>query len=358
MTDSLRVLFVAPWFATLATAWAQGLRDRGHETMTVTAPLHFDPPPPLSGDVLLQANWRSRAGSAEFAEARRAVAGFRPDVVVTEVGRDPRFAALVLGLRGVPVVLTTHDAEPHDAAHRPPLLRHAAGALLTRRADVDVVFSDYVARRWRELHPGTRPLHVLPLASELPESQVPALVGPDERRDVLVVGRLNPYKNLDFVLRVWRRHQSSPAYRGDRLVVVGDGDPGCAIPDDVVWLRERFRFAELAPRLARAKASLALYERGSQSGVQVVSMQCGAPAVVTDVGGLSEYVPPGEPCVAPGDVAAAAAALDTLADPVRAFDHGAVQRDWYLERLSPGAVAAAWEPVLVQAAHGRGGGLG
>lgn len=351
MTDRpLRVLFVAPWFATLATGWARALRDLGHDTVTVTSSLHFDPPPLLDGDVRLELPWRSRAGGAELARAARLVRGFEPDVVITEPGRDPRFTFLALAT-GAPVLVTTHDAEPHDGAHRPPVMRALAGRVLDRRAAGHVVFSRHVAGRLRQGRPrDTRPIHVLPLTSELPQEHVPEPVPAEGRRDVLVVGRLSPYKNLPLVLSAWERHRHGPAYRGDRLVVIGDGDPGCALPEHVVWERGRFAFADLAPRLAAAKASLVLYERGSQSGVQVTSMQCGTTAVPTDVGGLAEYVPPDQPCVRPGDAAGAAAVLDELADPSVAAGRGSLQRRWYDQHCSAPAAARAWEPVLAATA--------
>lgn len=348
-----RVLLVAPWFRTLAAGWADGLRARGHEVAVVTSPLHFDPPAAGPDDLVLTEPWRSPAGGHELWAALRAVRHFDPDVVITEVGRDPRFLAAALAPR-VPVVLTTHDARPHDAAHRPPPLRAAAAAVLRRRAAHEVAFSAFVAAELVAAGRSPGRVSVLPLASELPASLAPREVVPaTDRRDVLVVGRLNAYKNLPFVLRAWRAHQRAADFRGDRLVVVGDGDPGCPIPPDVEWLGGRFAFADLVPRLARAKASLVLYSAGSQSGVQVISQQCGTATVASDVGGLAEEQPPELPAVPAGDLTAAVRTLGLLADADRAAGLGRAHRAWHERRRSPEVVAGAWEAVLQQVLRDR-----
>lgn len=340
---------MAPWFRTLATAWADGLRAHGHEVMVLTSPMHFDPPPVHADDVVLTRPWRSAAGAREFAAVRRAVHDFAPDVAIAEIVRDPRYLALAPA--GVPLVVTTHDAVAHDRANRTPVMRRLAQEVLVRRADLEVCFSDQVAEA---LGARRHPVTVVPLTSEMPEALTPELVPADGRRDFLVVGRLSAYKNIPTVLEAYRRHQASPHYRGDRLVLVGGGDPECALPGDVEWVDGRFRFADLAPRLAAAKASVCLYSAGSQSGVQVTSMQCGVQCLVSDVGGLASYLPAGEHPLPAGDPAPLAAALDELADPGRAYLGGARARAEYDDRLSVAATTQAWiDPLESVVAHSR-----
>ena len=352
-TDSpLRVVWVAPWFSTLGSLWADGLRARGHRAMVVTTPMHFDPPPRHADDLVLEHAWRSEPGLREFLSARKAVRAFRPDVVVTEIARDPRFLELARAT-GAPVVFTTHDAVPHDGANRVPVLRALSTRYFARFGSAEVVFSTAVAN---QLGVRRHPVHIVGLTSDLQPSMVPAAAPSDERRDFLVVGRLSEYKNLGHVIAAYERHRDSPAFRGDRLVVIGAGDPGCAVPDHVEWVDSRFNFGDLVPRLARAKASLCVYSSASQSGVQVVSMHCSTPVVVSDAGGLAEYLPPGEQPVGRRDVGALAAALDRLADPQTAAAAGALARATYDARYAVDVTSAEWERVLrrvIQVATGR-----
>lgn len=322
-------------------AWADGLRDLGHTVVVATTDHHFDAPPLHPDDVLLRSSWRSRRGLAELVEARRYIARFSPDIVVSEVTRDPRF--LSLAPVRTPVVVTTHDARPHDAANATPVMRRVAAAVLERRASAEVCFSEHVRT---ELGTRKHPVHVLPLTSEMRESATPQPVPAEGRRDFLVVGRLSTYKNLPIILEAYRRHQRSDAYRGDRLVVIGGGDPGCAVPDDVEWVRGRFRFADVAPRLAAAKASICLYSAGSQSGVQVLGAQCGVRTLVSQVGGLAEYLAPGETALPFDDPSPLAVALDHLADPARAAEDGMRHRHLYEARFSTQVTAAQWVTVL------------
>lgn len=341
----VKILWLAPWFRTLAVAWANALRARGHDVVVVTTEEHFDAPPLHPSDVVFRNGWRSAGGVHELIEAGRCVREFGPDVVVSEVTRDPRF--LVLAPAGVPLVVTTHDAKPHDGANRTPAMRRLAGEVLRRRAALEVCFSRHVREA---LGDRGHPVTVLDLTSEMDELSTPDPVRAEDRRDFLVVGRLSAYKNIPIILEAYRRHQGSPAYRGDRLVIVGGGDPECAVPDDVEWVRGRFRFADLAPRLAAAKASICMYSAGSQSGVQVLGAQCGVRTIVSDVGGLAEYLPDGEAPVHANDSSSLAAALDLLADPQRAQADGARHRDLYVERYSNEATAVGWSEALRGAA--------
>lgn len=313
----------------------------------VTTDLHYDPPAMAEGDVILSAAWRSRAGGTEFVNTFDRIRKFAPDVVVSDHARDPRFTAFVP--MGVPLLLVTHDYRPHDAANATPILRRVNRALSTRRAAAQVAFSENVAD---QLRADGHVCHVIPLTSEMPETLTPPLVPAEQRSDFLVVGRLSTYKNVPYVLEAFRRHQASPSYRGDRLCLVGKGDPGCALPAEVEWHNAAFAFQDLAPRLARAKASIATYTAASQSGVQVVSMQCGTATVVSDAGGLAEYLPPTERPVALDDPDSLRRELDRLADPEAAGAAGADHRELYERRHSVVATSKAWADVLATAAHG------
>ncbi|GMA40695.1 glycosyltransferase family 4 protein [Mobilicoccus caccae] len=343
----MKVLWLAPWFRTLSVAWADGLRALGHEVVVVTTDQHFDAPSLHPDDVLFRRPWRSAAGAAELAEAARYVRRFHPDVVVSELTRDPRF--LLVAPFDVPLLVTTHDARPHDAANATPLMRRLAAGVLGRRAHAEVCFSNHVRS---ELGRRRHPVYVVPLTSEMPEWQTPPHVSAGQRRDFLVVGRLSQYKNIPVILDAYRLHQQSRAFRDDRLVIVGGGDPGCEIPADVEWVRGRFRFDELAPRLAAAKASICLYSTGSQSGVQVLGAQCGVRTIVSDVGGLPEYLPSEESALPYADAAPLAAELDRSADPHVAAEDGMRHRLLYESRFSVRESTNVWAALLEHVRRG------
>lgn len=166
------------------------------------------------------------------------------------------------------------------------------------------------------------------------------------RRDFYVVGRLSAYKNIATVVAAYRLHQRSAAYRGDRLVLVGGGDPECELPADVLWRDGRFRFADLAPDLAAAKASLCVYSAGSQSGVQVTSMQCGVQCLVSDIGGLHEYLPQGEHALPADRPDLLAEALGRLAEPTAAERGGARAAQFYQQVCSIAASTDALATAL------------
>ena len=319
--------------------------------MVMTSPMHFDPPDVHPDDLVLTQRWRSARGAAEFARARAAVDAFAPDVVIAEIVRDPRYLGLIP--RGAPLVVTTHDAVAHDRANRVPLMRRVAQARLLRRAALEICYSRQVAAA---VGARRHPVRVLPLTSEMPETLTPPFVPAAGRRDFYVVGRLSAYKNIATVVAAYRRHQRSTAYRGDRLVLVGGGDPECELPADVVWRDGRFRFADLAPDLAAAKASLCVYSAGSQSGVQVTSMQCGVKCLVSDVGGLSEYLPPGEHALPADRPDLLAEALGRLADPTVAERGGARAAQFYQQVCSISStsegLAAALTSTITQNSAG------
>ena len=131
-------------------------------------------------------------------------------------------------------------------------------------------------------------------------------------------------------------------------MLMGGGDLGMCLPDDVHWLRERYTFADAAARLSSAKASLAVYASGSQSGVQVMGSQCGTHTIVSDVGGLREYLPSPEQPVS-RDPVAIAVQLDRLADPDTAVRLGRIAAGHYREHCSATVSARAIADVLARA---------
>ena len=344
----MRVLWLSPWLRTLTRVQVDALTAAGHECLVVTTDQHYEKVAARPDERVLDPSIRNPrtvpALARVTAEARR----FAPDVVVSELMHDPRWLPMT---RLAPLVQVVHDDRPHDATeerpwHRRAVLDHqtrSAAAVVAPSAHVAAVLSARFGRR----------VDVVPLTSDVPESALPPVpVGVDERRDMVLLGRMSPYKNVELILRAWARHTASPEYRGDRLLLLGNGPlDSVTLPEHVEWRREHFAYADVLPVLARAKASLAHYRLATQSGVQVLSMQLGIPTVVSDHGGLPEFAPASLPPLGVDDEAGLAAVLSRLADPEVAAELGASARSHYLECFSADWAAVAWGSVFGRVAR-------
>lgn len=320
----MRVLWVAPWGRPLAEVFASGLRANGHEVLVVTSGRHYENARPNQNTVVVEGSLKQPGAWGSVLTALQAARRFRPDVVVAEEFSDPRLYPL---LRLAPVAVLVHDDEPHDETEIKRLYLRVVGARVRGAADMLVTFSRFVAER---VPTAGVTVVTVPLPSESPETLAPPLVAAAKRRDVVVLGRINPYKDVPTTLDAWTQHVRGGGYRGDKLIIIGDGNESdLFLPEHCHWRRERFQFAEVVPVLAQAKAAVVHYRSASQSGVQVTAMQCGTAAIVSDAGGLGEYLPGGQSTVPVGDVGGLAHALDVLADPVIAAAAGAVSRAHY-----------------------------
>ncbi|HSV64500.1 MAG TPA: glycosyltransferase [Mycobacteriales bacterium] len=325
----MRVLWLSPWLRPLSRVHVEALRARGAQALLVTSDRHPESGPRREYELLLEPRPKSPGTWPAFARTLRAARAFRPDVVVVELVWDPRwlaFAALA------PVVHLIHDDRPHDATEERPGWQRRLFERWSRQAARLVVFSDHVRDSMAAVT--GRPLTVVPLTSDLADRDAPAPVPAGQRHDMVLVGRLGPYKNLPVVLSAWQRHVSGPGWRGDRLVLYGDGAAPGPLPDQVRWDRRPFSYHEAVPAIAAAKASIVHYRRASQSGVQVLSMQLGVTPIVSPEGALPQFQPPDEKPVGVEDVGGLAAAFDALADPGTAAARGAVAARHYQQHYA------------------------
>lgn len=343
----MKVLWLSPWMRPLSRVQTEALRAAGADVRLVTTDQHPESGPGVDGEWVVDTRFKRPSTWPEFWRLRRQVRAFSPDVVVTELVRDPRWMLLD---RSVPRVDIVHDDRPHDDHEQLPAWEQRAFARWRADARLTITHSRYVGERLGSA-PGRAPSTVTPLASDLDESLVPGLVPASERRDFVLTGRLNGYKNIPVVLEAWTRHREGPGHRGDDLVLIGESDRDLALPPGVRWERGSFRYADQVETIARAKASVAHYRRATQSGVQVLAMQLGVMPVVSDQGGLPELQPPGGPVVGVDDVAGLARAFDVLADPQQAAAAGADARRTYEQRHAPSVVGAALSEALERVAR-------
>src|ERR1700761_7743674 len=320
-----RVLWLSPLMRSLARVQAEALRERGVDVLLVTTDRHPESDLPREYELVL--DLRFRAASAWLTAWRR-IRDHRPDVVIVEQVRDPRWIALA---QGIPRIQVVHDERRDDDAARGPAIARAVFDRWGSRSAATVTYSNYaaIAVAVRRDVAGT-PVNVLPLCSDLDPEKVPPFVGPEERHDFVVAGRLGSQKNIDVVLEAWQRHVDGGNWRGDELLLIGNGPLVIrTLPAYVRWRPGNYRYADVVSTLAAAKGSVAHYRVASQSGVQMLSMHLGVMPIISPVGGLPEYQPPVLPPVGVDDVAGLAAAFDELSDPLTATLQGAAASRHY-----------------------------
>ncbi|HEX2175493.1 MAG TPA: glycosyltransferase family 4 protein [Nocardioidaceae bacterium] len=245
----------------------------------------------------------------------------RPDVLhVDDVDVSPRLAlGLALTSPPYPVLLGCHDPEPHSGERRWAMKRltralafpAAAAVLVHHRSGKEALL-----RR----HPRLRlPVHVVRLAAYTfirglePNHEQPVDAAPT----VLLFGRITPYKGLEDLFRV--APSVAVEVPGVRFVVAGRPVAGYTppAPPEVgpgATVECRYDYipnTEIGKLFRGASVTVCPYTDASQSGVVLTAFAFGCPVVVTDVGGLAEYVEHGRTglVVAPGDHEELAAVL-------------------------------------------------
>jgi glycosyltransferase involved in cell wall biosynthesis len=347
--NPVRVLWLSPWMRPLARIQAEALRRRGADVLLVTSDQHPESDAARDYELVLDPRFRSAATWPSSFAAWRRIRDHRPQVTITELVRDPRWMALA---GGAPRVQLVHDDSPHDAGEQRPAYERAVFDRWGARSAATITYSAYVAEAISTRRDVARtPVHILPLTSDLDVDLAPPPVRAEGRCDFVMVGRLNPYKNIDVVLRAWQRHVTGDGWRGDDLVLIGDGPialRSARLPQHARWRSGTFRYADVVEKVSAAKGSVAHYRRASQSGVQVLSMQLGVMPIASTVGGLPEYQPPGGPTVDVDDIAGLAAAFDKLADPATAARLGAEAARHYADRFSVDRVADRMLDILTE----------
>lgn len=349
--NPLRVLWLSPWMRSLARAQAEALRGRGAEVLLVTTDQHPASDAARDYELVLDPRLRRAATWPDNLAAWRRIRDYRPHVVITELVRDPRWIALA---GRAPRIQLVHDDRPHDIVEHRPAYETAIFDRWGARSAATVTYSNYVAAAvgTRRDVAGTG-VHVVPLTSDLDPALVPPLVGPEGRRDFVMIGRLYSYKNIDLVLEAWQHHVDG-GWRGDNLLLIGGPSGPHALPKHARWRPGDYRYSDVITTLAAAKGSVAHYRRASQSGVQVLSMQLGVMPIVSTAGGLPEYQPPECPPIGVDDVAGLAATFDVMSDPHTAARYGAAAAHHFTQRFAVDRVADRLLDVIADVVGRRG----
>ena len=248
-------------------------------------------------------------------ELLRCVRQFRPDVVHLQQGHLWLNAFRPL-IRGVPLVLTVHDARHHpgDAGGR-----RTPQAVLNfgfRRATRLVVHAGEI-KRLLQTHCGIAGelITVIPMI-EHGTRGVPCSEHGSCR--VLFFGRIWPYKGLEYLIRA--EPLITEAVPDAQIVIAGVGENFARYrqmmvhPDRFIVYNEYVSHDRQIELFAQASVVVLPYVEASQSAVIPVAYSFGKPVVATTVGGLPELVDDGRTgvLVPPRDERALAAAVVRL----------------------------------------------
>jgi glycosyltransferase involved in cell wall biosynthesis len=206
---------------------------------------------------------------------------------------------LWLRARGVPVLYSLHDLDPHLGTAFSGLMR-LFNRIIVRLVDHLFVYGEVykgrlVADGLRDSKIAITPLTHLFLSYDQEEALRREPLAPSYEPFVLFFGRLEPYKGIDALLKAFQSLSGS----GIRLVIAGRGDitpylPADGLPPNVE-LRDRFILDEEAIELFRTCGLLVLpYEDATQSALVPAAYFFRKPVIVTRSGALPEYVVDGE----------------------------------------------------------------
>ena len=228
---------------------------------------------PLSSRLFGRSRLRLPLKAVEHLDVLRTLTLARPDVLHVQWLALPQ-ADAYLRFRA-PSVFTAHDLLPRRTASREDLWRR-----ILARFDRIVVHSERGRETLADLGVDAR---------VIPHPVYPSNATPnDDGATLLALGVIRPYKGLPDAIEATRR------LSGARLIVAGDA----AMPLDGLRGAERveWRLGYLPqPELDRAlsAATVAVFPYRAeldQSGALLQALGAGVPAVVYDVGGLSEPV--------------------------------------------------------------------
>ena len=332
----MRILWLTNHFRAHALVRREEFLDVGAEMMLVSTNRGFSrySGPVREYETVLLGRPAPWADWLPCYRAYRAAKRFNPDVVVTENVSDPRWKYFA---RSAPRINAVHDAEPHDEKHRVPVWNRLMFDRWNSRADATLVFSQYVASSLIARGHDPSRVWVIPLHTELDPALVADPVPADQRNNFIMFGRQDPYKNHAIIFAAWEAHVASSAWRGDQLIIYGDGEIPVPLPSHARRVHGEFQYKDVVGEFARAKGSIVHHTEGaSQSAVQILSMQLGVPTLVSTGGALPEYQPAGLNVTGVNDVDGLSRAISALADPSEVDRQSQIMLDHYKNNFAAG----------------------
>lgn len=256
---------------------------------------------------------------------------------------------LIKRLKNKRVITLAHNAIPHDA--------NAIQKQLARRffkaCDAHITLSSAVTHDLLKLCPSIHRDQVIELFHPVYPSEKSVLTREaachklqlDPHKKVLLYfGLIRPYKGIEVLVEAMEK-------LGDDYQLIIAGEPYYAIDelirasarqgDRIKWHTHFIPDAEVADYFKAADALVLPYRNATQSGVTALAIYHGTPALVSNVGGLSEYVDEGKTGLLfrPNDA-------NALAQAVQKWFESAPRDEEVKATISAKAKALSWETFV------------
>ena len=273
------MLFMWPWFHTLAHNYSHLLNKIDVSSALVTTDKHFDEVK-FEGEIKILEKFTLKNFIPDTITIIRVIRTLKPDYLITEVNADPRFF-LATFFSSVKSLHCVHDINLHDSTHRVNLVRRLVHNFYTWRSIKLVTFSKSSLELSRADYKVTL-LPELPLCESIP-------TGSNQRRNYVFFGRIRPYKNLDWLVENWPEISSNLG--GQELHIFGRSEK------DYSGLRVRhfnevFDSANLSQKLGSYRAAIFPYQEISQSGALLFAHASNITSITTELQGFIEFQPP------------------------------------------------------------------
>lgn len=222
------------------------------------------------------------------------------------------------------VIALAHNAIPHDARSFQKNLAHR----FFNACDAHITLSSAVTNDLLSLCSNVHPAQVIELFHPVYPSQKSTLTQEAARQKLqldptkkvlLYFGLIRPYKGLEILVEAMEKLSDDyqlliagePYYSIDELI-----SASARQGDRIKWHTHFIPDQEVADYFKAADALVLPYRNATQSGVTAMAIYHGTPALVSDVGGLSEYVDDGKTGVLfkPNDAVALASAVQRWFD--------------------------------------------
>ncbi len=336
---------------------AQGLRQAGHEVVTVVGGAGWLTEA-LAHDGLPWAVVAPSAGALDLGwlrALRAAVRTHRPQVVHAHLFGGAVYAALAAWLERVPVVVTLHGA--HDLPPRGRALALKAALLRWTGARLTTVSASLADEAAARLGWPRAAITVVPNGVSVPPSRLPAVsrAEPDAPRRLVALGNIRAPKDYPMLLEAVARLREWPQPLPPFVVEIAGAPDGGTLYTGLLAQRAalgveaqvRFAgFVDDAPGFLAGADGYVLSSRqegfslatieAMLAGVPVVATRCGGPEALVEDGVTGVLVPPGDPAA----LAAALAAL--LEDPEGAAARAARARAAALAQYTVDAMVAGY----------------